>query len=115
MNWDIYRQFTTLSQSYNLNKEPKPWPIHSSTANRERMEYFLSRLYLEGSPPLHPRRTLDQFHYGSLKDTSIRDKGQVVSKWTGKDPGNNGRTEAAKDSLMIMIDQLWCWVLDDSM
>lgn len=38
--------------------------------------------YLLGDPPIHPRRTLDQFYYRVLKNTSSRDRDQVVYKRT---------------------------------
>lgn len=62
----------------------------------------------------HPRRTLDQFYYPALNDTSDRDADQTISKWSGKKLPPNGRDKAVDDSLLIMVDQLWCWVLDDS-
>jgi hypothetical protein len=34
--------------------------------------------YLNVNPPLHPRRTLDQSYYWTLKDTCSRDRDQVV-------------------------------------
>ncbi|KAK3986005.1 hypothetical protein QBC44DRAFT_297910 [Cladorrhinum sp. PSN332] len=52
---------------------------------------------------LHVRRTLDQFYYHSLKDTDIRDKSQVVTRYQqglGKEP-----------EVLAMVDQLWLWVL----
>lgn len=51
---------------------------------------------------LHPRRTLDQFFYSSLPETSPRDGDQVVSKNTVETPGGKK---------MVMVDQLWLWVL----
>ncbi|KAF1358915.1 hypothetical protein EJ07DRAFT_121732, partial [Lizonia empirigonia] len=65
------------------------------------------------SPTNHPRRTLDQFYYSGLEDTSIRDARQTVSKWTGKEPGARGREKVEDDSFVIMIDQLWVWSLKD--
>ncbi|KAK4103317.1 hypothetical protein N658DRAFT_308880 [Parathielavia hyrcaniae] len=63
---------------------------------------------------LHQRRTLDQFYYSGLQDTRTRDAGQTVSKWTGKSHiGKNGRTKAEPTSLVVMVDQLWLWILDD--
>ncbi|KAI1868830.1 hypothetical protein JX265_006809 [Neoarthrinium moseri] len=62
---------------------------------------------------VHPRRSLDQFYYSSLADTSKRDADQTISKWTGSDIPEDGRNEAAADSLMIVVDQIWCWVLDN--
>ncbi|KAF2261024.1 hypothetical protein CC78DRAFT_561920 [Lojkania enalia] len=62
----------------------------------------------------HPRRTLDQFFYSGLRNTKYRDAGQTVSKWTGAHPGVNGRTKAADDSYVVMVGQLWVWVLEDA-
>ncbi|KAF2821602.1 hypothetical protein CC86DRAFT_425973 [Ophiobolus disseminans] len=64
--------------------------------------------------PNHPRRTLDQFYYPGIRDTSSRDEDQTVSEWTGKKPGitDTGRPKATNDSHVIMIDQLWIWALD---
>ncbi|CAN9264589.1 unnamed protein product [Alternaria alternata] len=60
----------------------------------------------------YPRRTLDQFYYPALHDTSVRDKDQTVSKWTGAALGLDGKEEAGTDSLLIMIDQFWCWIIN---
>jgi len=38
--------------------------------------------YLYKDPPLHPRRTLDQSHYWTLKTTKARDRDQVVYRST---------------------------------
>ncbi|KAI0099775.1 hypothetical protein GGR51DRAFT_576190 [Nemania sp. FL0031] len=63
---------------------------------------------------LHPRRSLDQFFYPSVPDTADRDADQTLSKWTGRYIGQDGRDSAKDDSLLILVDQLWCWVLDGS-
>ena len=42
--------------------------------------------YLKAVPPLHPRRTLGQSYYWTLKDTWNRDKDQVVYRETAPDP-----------------------------
>ncbi|KAL5373726.1 hypothetical protein DPSP01_012471 [Paraphaeosphaeria sporulosa] len=62
---------------------------------------------------VHPRRTLDQFYYPSLSDTSARDKDQTISKWTGSNVGEEGREAAERNSTLLTVDQLWCWVIDD--
>jgi hypothetical protein len=64
---------------------------------------------------LHVRRTLDQFYYPALDDTSDRDADQTVSKWSGKGliAESDGRARAVDDSLLIIVDQLWCWVIDE--
>lgn len=55
-------------------------------------------------PLLHIRRTLDQSYFMNLKDTSQRDKDQVVYRAT-KWQGNLAR--------VVMVDQLWLWILDE--
>ncbi|KAK4175046.1 hypothetical protein QBC36DRAFT_332283 [Triangularia setosa] len=120
--------------------------------------------YLYNDPPLHPRRTLDQSYYWTLKSTKVRDRDQVVYRgtnmnlefchrlesqqstseegvWsrlkgklhkpTGKeDPKLNlkwtdhwektdehgcehCRSDIRKISQLVMVDQLWMWVLDE--
>ncbi|GAW27420.1 putative ankyrin repeat protein [Rosellinia necatrix] len=62
---------------------------------------LLIEAYLNGTPPLHPRRTLDQFFYHGI-DTSDRDIDQVVYRFCK-------RHEIEKK--VFMVDQLWLWVL----
>ncbi|CAN9315913.1 unnamed protein product [Alternaria alternata] len=62
----------------------------------------------------YPRRTLDQFYYPALNDTSARDKDQTISKWTGKLLTGDGKVEAGASSIMIMVDQFWCWIIDEN-
>ncbi|KAI0891067.1 hypothetical protein F4806DRAFT_336737 [Annulohypoxylon nitens] len=82
--------------------------------------------YLHKSPPLHPRRTLDQFYYSSLRSTKTRDRDQVVYRATCLAPPHQGclvnvsrrkchtcQRESQKVPRLIMVDQLWLWVLDD--
>ncbi|KAK2002584.1 hypothetical protein LX36DRAFT_626672 [Colletotrichum falcatum] len=55
--------------------------------------------YLHHDPPLHPRRTLDQSYYWTLKSTRLRDRDQVVYRGTTMDDGNIHRLlkEKVKD------------------
>lgn len=65
--------------------------------------------HLYASPPLHMRRTLEQFYYWTADDTTHRDRDQVVCRSTRaetEDPEATAR--------LIMVDQLWLWILDDS-
>lgn len=85
--------------------------------------------YLHRDPPLHPRRTLDQSHYGALKNTETRDRDQVVYRATS--PAAHvcerdqtvtqavGKCKQCRDDIrmvprLIMVDQLWLWILDES-
>ncbi|KAM7183911.1 hypothetical protein V8F20_012434 [Naviculisporaceae sp. PSN 640] len=60
------------------------------------------------NPPLHIRRTIDQYYFPTLEDTSLRDKDQVVYRGT-----RAGRSFHAKNTRVVMVDQLWLWILDD--
>jgi hypothetical protein len=64
-----------------------------------------------GSEPLlHIRRTLDQAYFLNMTDTSVRDRDQVVYRATRRpfrDLGNGMVTR------VVMVDQLWLWILDE--
>lgn len=58
--------------------------LYEAMANyRDKM--FIQK-YLHKDPPLHPRRTLDQAYYWTLKTTKLRDRDQVVYRGTTVDP-----------------------------
>jgi hypothetical protein len=63
----------------------------------------LIEAYLNGSPPLHTRRTLDQFFYHGI-DTTKRDVDQVVYRWCKRE-----RLEPK----IFMVDQLWMFILNN--
>jgi hypothetical protein len=84
--------------------------------------------YLHQRPPLHPRRTLDQSYYGALKHTGTRDRDQVVYRATTPERHDCLEVMDEKDKWckqchqdvrkvprLIMVDQLWLWILDGSM
>lgn len=92
-----------------------------------RTEARLIGTYLHGDAPLHPRRTLDQSYYGALKNTGTRDRDQVVYRATTPQPHDcyehlDERTGKCRQCLedikkvprLIMVDQLWLWILDES-
>ncbi|KAI1818574.1 hypothetical protein GGS20DRAFT_527661 [Poronia punctata] len=62
---------------------------------------LLVHAYLNNTPPLHPRRTLDQYFYHGI-DTSDRDTDQVVYRYCKRH-----KIEAK----VFMVDQLWLWVI----
>jgi hypothetical protein len=66
---------------------------------------------------LHCRRTLDQFTYHMLDDTERRDNTQVMFKWTKKDQakknGSKPSSKQRKTYPVLMVDQLWLWILED--
>jgi hypothetical protein len=90
--------------------------------------------------PLHIRRTLDQYGYPSLDDTSRRDKDQVMhramrlqvrSLKKKKKKASGGQLNLPLSNILqtrpqvgvnltpkrdkikvLMVDQFWCWVVD---
>ncbi|KAI2780008.1 hypothetical protein F4815DRAFT_166294 [Daldinia loculata] len=96
----------------------------------------LLRQYISTDPPLHPRRTLDQAYHWTLNSTRERDRDQVVyrhttikldrvhkydldtGRWQEHDDFDirgdckDCRRNIQKLSRIIMVDQLWMWVLD---
>jgi hypothetical protein len=97
---------------------------------------MLLRKYLSNDPPLHPRRTLDQAFHWTLSSTKKRDRDQVVYRGTTAKPSDfhsfdhdekqwpehkeqgimgtcpDCTTNIRKLSRVIMVDQLWMWILD---
>jgi hypothetical protein len=66
------------------------------------------RDHLYKDPPLHARRTLDQSYYWKLHNTDMRDVDQVVYRETKR-----GKS-IFRTSRVLMVDQLWLYILDDS-
>jgi hypothetical protein len=104
----------------------------SAAALLEAMDFRLDEKliyeYLHQRPPLHPRRTLDQSYYGALKNTGTRDRDQVVYRATTPEPHDclermdkkGGKCKQCHEDIrkvprLIMVDQLWMWILDESM
>jgi len=73
---------------------------------QRRKELLIS--YLEHDPPLHCRRTLDQYYYHTLANTSRRDKDQTAMRHFRDD---NDAESPPPDEIITMVDQLWMWVL----
>ncbi|KAK9426595.1 hypothetical protein SUNI508_00122 [Seiridium unicorne] len=75
----------------------------------EEMDYeadeTLLRENVDRKPPLHIRRTLDQYWYPILDNTSERDRDQVVYR---------GTISKSLSTRVVMVDQLWLWILDDN-
>jgi hypothetical protein len=65
----------------------------------------LIEAYLCSLPPLHVRRTLDQFFYHGI-DTTKRDRDQVVYRYCKRE-----RIEPR----LFMVDQCWLWILGNGM
>ncbi|KAL2072116.1 hypothetical protein VTL71DRAFT_11459, partial [Oculimacula yallundae] len=66
---------------------------------------ILSYMFDE-TAPMHFRRTLDQYYYYTLPTTEARDKDQVITRYFK-------HAWPDDDKLVIMVDQLWLWILDN--
>ncbi|RDW87897.1 hypothetical protein BP5796_03591 [Coleophoma crateriformis] len=62
--------------------------------------------FLFHDPPLHIRRTLDQFHYYMTDNTTARDSDQVITRYYQ-------RQFPTKPPPIVMVDQLWLWIVDE--
>jgi hypothetical protein len=54
------------------------------------------------TPPLHVRRTLDQYYY-TFNSTEARDRDQVVYRYT----------DSTNCKQIFMVDQLWLFIIDE--
>ena len=72
----------------------------------------LLNTYLSGDCPLHIRLTLDQFYYTGLDDQELeyRDANQTITKYAEE---YSEDTEIRNNPPLLMVDQLWLWVLDN--
>ncbi|KAH7328776.1 hypothetical protein B0I35DRAFT_418300 [Stachybotrys elegans] len=65
--------------------------------------------HLFSSAPLHMRRTLEQYYYWTASETSRRDSDQVVCRAT-----RSLKEEGEATARVVMVDQLWLWILDEN-
>jgi hypothetical protein len=99
-------------ESYDpVTPDLEPSEDDSIMAAKQSNESLLLEGYLESPEvkPMHCRRTLDQFSYYMLESTELRDKGQVAYRWAKK----LKHLVKKEDRPIIMVDQLWLWVLHD--
>ncbi|KAK4445379.1 hypothetical protein QBC34DRAFT_164894 [Podospora aff. communis PSN243] len=106
-------------------RQPEQWRRWDSSTRESRDMYRevsdLINGYLyppKDLRPLHCRRTLDQYSYHMLDTTARRDKDQAIYRWAKRQEGSVGTTlegglDIEKSLPIIMVDQLWLWVLPD--
>lgn len=104
-------------------------PVPSRIA-RSSLEAQLIWQYLGSEPPIHFRRTLDQFGYPNLRSTVARDDDQMLWKRTRRparlddqlkeylqaandDPDGEEEPAEFMDGNILMVDQLWLWIVDE--
>ncbi|KAJ8124695.1 hypothetical protein O1611_g8945 [Lasiodiplodia mahajangana] len=137
---DVYRILVGPRGKYYRSKHPLgQYLLHAARLYEELHNYQDSSLiqkYLFSDPPLHPRRTLDQGYHTTVQTTRPRDRNQVVYRATTTPESSYHQFDHTKGqwtcpvydhaveecakcrenirrlSRMVMVDQLWMWVLD---
>ncbi|CAI6340753.1 unnamed protein product [Periconia digitata] len=104
LHWDSSQCFLRRAAFSHATSKGKAIDIPPDLSDDAKATYKIIRDESGKTSALHPRRSLDQFFYSSLPETSSRDKDQVISKNTPED--------ARGGKKMIMVDQLWLWMLE---
>ncbi len=106
---DAQKQMTSVIKDVYKNPKTKEYDRKLDTISRLSCgnDEEMLRADLHGTLPIHIRRTLDQYFYYNLSDTQARDKDQVVYRYTKT-------TLGLRDPVLVMVDQLWLWVIDGS-
>ena len=136
LHWDSFRNLQKRAEIIKLRRnQPHARPIAKHVASGNSMEHKLIWQHLTSDHPVHCRRTLDQYGYPSLRNTSVRDADQILYKRTKPDADvpppkelsmkhklQSSRAAAARQSSMpnaedsvakvLMVDQLWLWIVD---
>ena len=139
LHWDSFRNLQKRADIIKKRREqPHARPIAKDVARGESMEHKLIWQDLTSDRPVHCRRTLDQYGYPSLRNTSVRDADQILYKRTKSDADTQQpkessmkakqrlqtrRAAAARQFLVpdsedavakvLMVDQLWLWIVDN--
>ncbi|KAI9038646.1 uncharacterized protein KD926_010590 [Aspergillus affinis] len=125
LHWDTYcnlvQRRNAVEQRLQQGRS-KPVPDSISKASHESQ---LIWRFLGSEPPIHIRRTLDQYGYPNLRSTVARDDDQMLWKRTKKfvDPNEElGQLSSVQDvddpqkpimdGKVLMVDQLWLWIVD---
>ncbi|KAM7200610.1 hypothetical protein V8F33_003815 [Rhypophila sp. PSN 637] len=103
IHWETME--TMLKMSLTIDMIRKHQTQENEEPTRDQRQEVLLYHYLDRPNPLHIRRTLDQYRYYNLEDTTARDKDQLFCRVFSQDPPNNRP--------VLMVDQLWLWRLPD--
>ena len=143
LHWDSFRGLQRRASVINRRKQQtRARPIAKDIALGRSLEHKLIWQHLTSDRPVHCRRTLDQYGYPSLRNTSVRDADQILYKRTkaGNDAlppkesklKHKNRSTARRQSVVagtfndprdrassgdeiakvLMVDQMWLWIID---
>ena len=143
LHWDSFRNLKKRATIIKRRRaQAHASPIAKDIALGNSMEDKLIWQHLISSRPIHCRRTLDQYGYPSLRNTSVRDGDQILYKRTrvdvdalltrenaikDKHRSLKGRRSVAtgasasssisaasadETAKVLMVDQMWLWIID---
>ncbi len=143
LHWDSFKSLRKRAEIIQRRREQAhARPIAKDVALGRSMEHKLIWQHLTSDRPVHCRRTLDQYGYPSLRNTSVRDGDQILYKRTKADvdvsqtkeplPKHKLRSAARRRSVaagagtdgsddvasaddaakVLMVDQMWLWIID---
>ena len=143
LHWDSFKSLQKRAAVIKRRlRQAHARPIAKDVALGSSVEHKLIWQHLTSNRPMHCRRTLDQYRDPSLRDTSVRDRDQILYKRTrtdvdapspkednlkpeyrfleqqsvaaGADTGSsNGDVPIEVDAKVLMVDQMWLWVIDN--
>lgn len=143
LNWDTFGSLMKRSDVIRRRIEkPRTYPMDDDIAKGSSVELKILWQHLDNTSglPVHLRRSLDQYGYPALANTSARDTDQVLFKsmrYSGAQhlsriARNQPNTSTWRSNLVdlihrgreklkyskeqtgkvLIVDQLWCWVVD---
>ncbi|PYI05083.1 hypothetical protein BO78DRAFT_371738 [Aspergillus sclerotiicarbonarius CBS 121057] len=126
LHWDTYWNLVQRRKVVEERLRQGRFRPVPSDISKSSLESKLIWKYLGNEPPIHIRRTLDQFGYPNLRSTVARDDDQMLWKRTKKVVNLNDEIKIsvqpedgpeAKNTFMdgkvLMVDQLWLWIVDE--
>ncbi|KAL6715262.1 hypothetical protein ACLMJK_007526 [Lecanora helva] len=143
LHWDSFKSLQKRADIIRRRREQAhARPVAKDVASGRSMEHKLIWQYLTSDRPLHCRRTLDQYGYPSLRNTTVRDADQILYKRTKADvdggpvkesnirhkhrpflgrqsvasgysvDSNDGSLKSGDQAKVLMVDQMWLWIID---
>ena len=122
LHWESYEAWKNRQQLISEMKKTKddepyrslPGSKHVPEIYTKRSEALLHKFLLNTDPleppPLHDRRTLEQSYFYNLRNVAHRDSDQIIGQSTKK----REEKQPGQSRKMMMVDQLWMWVVDDT-
>lgn len=135
LHWDSFGKMQKRAEIIKRRRQQADArPIARDVAHGKSMEHKIIWQYLSSDRPVHCRRTLDQYGYPSLRNTTVRDGDQILYKRTKPEidtqsPSTTShRLHGSRSSVgrlfsatvindgaakVLMVDQLWLWIIDN--